>query len=65
MSYRVLAEPTIVQGISYTAIVAIPLDDLHHTLGRLLLVELLVSGGVLVGLGALSWWIVRTGAEDE
>jgi two-component system, OmpR family, sensor kinase len=61
VSYRVLAESTMVQGISYTAIVAIPLEDLHHTLGRLLLVELLVSGGVLVGLGALSWWIVRRG----
>ena len=40
-------------------IVAIPLNDLHHTLGRLLLIELLVSGGVLVGLGVLAWWIVR------
>jgi two-component system OmpR family sensor kinase len=61
VSFRVLAEPTVVQGVTYTAIVAIPLEDLHHTLGRLILVELLVSGGVLVGLGALSWWIVRRG----
>jgi two-component system, OmpR family, sensor kinase len=61
VSYRVLAEPTTVQGLSYTAIVAIPLDDLHHTLGRLVLVELLVSGAVIVGLGALAWWIVRRG----
>ncbi len=61
VSYRVMTEATVVDGISYTAIVAIPLDDLHHTLGRLILVELLVSGGVLVGLGALSWWIVRRG----
>ena len=61
VSYRVLAEPTTVQGLSYTAIVAIPLDDLHHTLGRLVLVELLVLGAVILGLGALAWWIVRRG----
>ncbi len=56
-----LAEPTSVGGPSYTVVVAIPLADVHHTLGRLLLVELLVSGAVLVGLGALAWWIVRRG----
>jgi two-component system OmpR family sensor kinase len=61
VSYRVLTESTVVQGISYTAIVAIPLDNVHHTLGRLILVELFVSVAVLAGLGALSWWIVRRG----
>jgi len=61
VSYRVLTEPTVVDGQSYTTIVAIPLDDVHHTLGRLILVELLVSGAVLVGLGVASWWVVRRG----
>jgi two-component system, OmpR family, sensor kinase len=61
VSYRVLAETTIVRGVPYTGIVAVPLDDVHHTLGRLLLVEVLVSVAVLAGLGALAWWIVRRG----
>jgi len=59
VQYRVLVEPTSVAGGAGTAIVAIPLNDLHHTLGRLLLIELLVSGAVLVGLGGLAWFIVR------
>jgi len=42
-------------------IVAVPLTDVNETLGHLLLVEGLVSGAVLIGLGALSWWIVRRG----
>jgi two-component system, OmpR family, sensor kinase len=59
VSYRVLVDTTVVDGVPYTGIVAIPLNDVHHTLGRLLLIELLVSAGVLVGLGFLAWWIVR------
>jgi two-component system OmpR family sensor kinase len=58
-SYRVFVDTTTVDGVPYIGIVAIPLNDLHHTLGRLLLIELLVSAGVLVGLGVLAWWIVR------
>ena len=42
-------------------VVALPGDDEHDTLGRLLLVEGLVSLAVLVGLGGLAWWIVRRG----
>jgi len=61
VDYRVLAEPTVVEGTGGTAIVAIPLNDLHHTLGRLILIELLVSSAVIVVLGALAWWIVRRG----
>lgn len=40
-------------------VVAVPLTEVDQTLDRLLLVELLVSGGVLLLLGALAWWIVR------
>jgi two-component system OmpR family sensor kinase len=60
VQYRVLAEPIQEDGTELgTVIVAIPLNDLHHTVGRLVLIELLVSGAVLIGLGFLAWWIVR------
>ena len=59
VNYRVLVQTTSVDGVPYTGVVAIPLTDVHHTLGRLLLVEVLVSGVVLVGLGVLASWIVR------
>jgi two-component system OmpR family sensor kinase len=59
VSYRVFVDTTTVDGVPYTGIVAIPLNDLHHTLGRLLVIEALVSVGVLLGLGFLAWWIVR------
>ena len=60
VEYRVLAEPIQVNGsLVGTVIVAVPLDPLHHTLGRLVLIELLVSIGVLGGVGALAWWMVR------
>jgi two-component system OmpR family sensor kinase len=42
-------------------IVAVPLTDVNQTLDRLLFVEGLVSLAVLVGLGGLSWWVVRRG----
>lgn len=42
-------------------VVAVPITDVTDTLGRLLLLEVLVSAAVLIGLGALSWRIVRLG----
>ena len=39
-------------------LVAIPLSDVMSTLGRLLLIELIVTVAVLAGLGALAWWLV-------
>jgi two-component system, OmpR family, sensor kinase len=42
-------------------VVAIPLTEVDQTMGRLELVMVLVSGVVLLGLGALAWWIVRRG----
>ncbi len=42
-------------------VAALPLTDENQTLGRLLRAELLVSLGVLLGLGILSWWVVRRG----
>jgi len=46
---------------TFVVIVAVPLTDVNATLGHLLVVEGLVSSAVLIGLGALSWWIVRRG----
>ncbi len=61
LSYRLLVwqpqDATNPQG--YILVVAIPLSDLAQTLGRLLLIEVLVTVAVLLGLGALAWWIVR------
>ncbi|MGH6878847.1 MAG: HAMP domain-containing protein, partial [Rhizomicrobium sp.] len=42
-------------------VVAIPLTGVDQTLGRLELIEILVSIAVLVALGALAWWVVRRG----
>jgi len=57
LSFRVL-----VQGfpdVERVFIVAVPLTDVQQTLGRLLLIELLVTVLALAGLGALSWWLVK------
>jgi two-component system OmpR family sensor kinase len=63
--YRVVVDDvTIHNGPSVspgTLIVAIPLTDLEQTLGRLRLIEGIVSAAVLLGLGFLSWGLVRRG----
>ena len=46
---------------TFVVVAALPLSGENETLGRLLLVEGLVSLAVLVVLGGLSWWIVRRG----
>jgi two-component system OmpR family sensor kinase len=63
LRYRVLVQDVFLQpgGQHGVLIVAIPLSEIRQTLGRLLLIELLVSGAVLLGLGFLSWWLVRRG----
>jgi two-component system OmpR family sensor kinase len=57
-SYRVLATGGGPQG---TFVVAIPLDDVRATLGRILRVELVVTVVVLAALTALALWLVRLG----
>ncbi|MGI8793911.1 MAG: sensor histidine kinase [Acidimicrobiales bacterium] len=42
-------------------VVAVPLDDVDRTLDRLVAVEALVTIGVLISLGGVSWWLVRLG----
>ena len=58
--YRVRAsiEP---QASNYVLLIAAPLSGVDSTLNRLLLIELLVTGGVLVALGGLGLWVVRLG----
>jgi two-component system OmpR family sensor kinase len=63
--YRVIAFPVSFQTsgttASGTAIVAISLGDVDATLRKLLLVEGLVTLGVLAAVGGLAWWLVRVG----
>jgi two-component system, OmpR family, sensor kinase len=58
--YRVRAsiEP---ESSSYVLLIAAPLNGVDSTLNRLLLIELFVTGGVLVALGGLGLWVVRLG----
>jgi two-component system OmpR family sensor kinase len=57
LHYRVMAVPLV--STVYTLVVAIPLTEVTQTLGRLLLVEGIVTASVLIGLGALAWWVIR------
>ena len=59
LKYRVTAFQTGDQP--GTTLVAIPLREATQTLNRLLLVEWLVIGGVLLALAALAWWVVGLG----
>jgi two-component system OmpR family sensor kinase len=58
--YRVRAsiEP---ESSNYVLLIAAPLNGVDSTLNRLLLIELLVTGGVLVALGGLGLWVVQLG----
>jgi two-component system OmpR family sensor kinase len=58
LRYRVRTGPGRGGGLT---VVAVPLNGVEATLNRLLLVEGLVIGGVLLALGALSWLLVRLG----
>src|SRR3954451_16175763 len=59
LRYRVLDTPS--PGGAGTTVVAVPLREADQTLNRLLLVEGLVIGGVLLALAALAWFVVRLG----
>ena len=55
--FRVLIEPQ--RRGSGSVVVAVPLDDLHATVDRLLLIQLLVAGVTLALLAAATWVLVR------
>jgi two-component system OmpR family sensor kinase len=57
VSYRVVAKP--LSDHTGVIVVAVPLTDLESTLRQLLLVELVISALLLVGLGIVSWVMVR------
>jgi two-component system OmpR family sensor kinase len=63
LQYRVLVQRVLLQpsGDRGALVVAIPLTEVGQTLGRLLRIEALVTGLVVLGLGGLSWWLVRRG----
>jgi two-component system OmpR family sensor kinase len=44
-----------------TSVVAVPLGDTNATLHRLTLIELVVSGAILIALGLAAWWLVGVG----
>jgi two-component system OmpR family sensor kinase len=63
--YRVLAGAVQYSSPGYagpaTLVVAIPLRDMNDALHRLLLVEMVVTLGVLLGLALLAWWVIKLG----
>ncbi|HJP66355.1 MAG TPA: HAMP domain-containing sensor histidine kinase [Actinomycetota bacterium] len=60
LQYRVMVQRVpLSTGAVGLLVVAIPLTELGTTLGRLLLIEALVTVLVVVGLGFVSWWLVR------
>ncbi len=59
IAYRVIAEPYSAYG--GTMVLAIPLISVSDTIGRLELAELLVSAGVILGLGVLATASIRLG----
>jgi two-component system, OmpR family, sensor kinase len=62
LHYRVLAQPFVDNvGNRFVLVEAIPLTEITQTLHQLVLIEGLVSLAVLLGLGFLSWWLVRRG----
>jgi two-component system OmpR family sensor kinase len=57
--YRALAEPD--RGGGTITVVAVPMREADATLDRLLVVEALVIGAVLLALGLVAWVVVRIG----
>ncbi|MDQ3980132.1 MAG: HAMP domain-containing protein, partial [Actinomycetota bacterium] len=57
-SFRLVATPT---DIGSTLVVALPLDDVNQTLGRLLAIALVATLAVMAAVGLLARWLVRQG----
>ena len=61
-SYRFLASPARDASFNeYQLVVGVPLAEVNTTLGRLVLIEVLVGLGVLAAVGGLGYWLVRVG----
>ncbi len=67
LRYRVRVQNVVVQsfgqplGVNARLVIAIPLTEADKTLSQLRAIEVLVTLAILLGLGFLSWWIVRRG----
>jgi two-component system OmpR family sensor kinase len=55
-----LVAVTVAEG-GLISVVAVPLGDTTATLSRLRLIELVVSGAILIALGIAAWWLVGVG----
>jgi two-component system OmpR family sensor kinase len=55
-----LAAATVAEG-GLVSVVAVPLGDTEATLSRLALIELVVSGAILLALALAAWWLVGVG----
>ena len=55
--FRVLVEN--VPGAARVLVVAIPLNETRQTLGRLVVIEVVVSLVVLAALAAAAWWLIK------
>jgi two-component system, OmpR family, sensor kinase len=63
LRYRVVATPVTYGSASSqgTLVTAVPLTEVLGTLNRLVMIELLVTAGVLAMLVGMCWWLVRLG----
>jgi two-component system OmpR family sensor kinase len=67
--YRFLGSPVAFEGPRLRVasegqlrlVVGVPLDEVESTLGRLVLIEVLVGIAVLAAIGGAGWWLVRLG----
>jgi two-component system, OmpR family, sensor kinase len=48
-------------GSTFTAFVAVPLNDFQDTLNHVALIGAVVTAAVLIGLAMLAWWLIRLG----
>lgn len=64
-SYRFLSSgiTNAATGEQLRFVVGVPLEDVESTLGRLLVIEILVGLGVLGAIGATGLWLVRLGLK--
>jgi two-component system, OmpR family, sensor kinase len=60
-SYRALAVPWPAGRGSGTIVLAMPLHEVNSTLDEILVVELILGGIALIGVGAGTWLLVRRG----
>jgi two-component system OmpR family sensor kinase len=48
-------------GSTFTAFVAVPLNDFRDTLNHVALIGAIVTAAVLIGLAVLAWWLIKLG----